>query len=109
MKFDEAAEAMLNGKKIKRSCWSIWMSIDTPTSLTVNMCEMLADDWEVYEEPKKPRLLAPAFVKWEKSDHPELTAELYESEEIARKEVGKFFLSWPAVANAEGFYSVEGK
>jgi hypothetical protein len=58
-------------------------------------------------EQKKPRLLAPAFVKWEKSDHPELTAELYESEEVARKEFGKHFISWPAVANAEGFYSVE--
>ena len=58
------------------------------------------------EPPKKPKLLAPAFVKWENSDHPELTAELYATEEVARKESGKYFIAWPAVANAAGMFEV---
>ncbi len=78
MKFEEVIAKMMVGKKIKRSCWNRWMSTAS-TDIHVLMYDVLADDWEVYEEPKKPRLLAPAFVKWENSDHPELTTELYES------------------------------
>jgi hypothetical protein len=57
-------------------------------------------------EPKKPRRLAPALAKWHEKTRIELTLTLYESEEAARKDIGKCFISWPAVANAEGFYSV---
>lgn len=104
MKFDKAAEAMLNGKKIKRSCWSIWMSIDTPTSITVNMCEMLADDWELYEEPKKPRLLAHAIRK--QCGMYSLSMNMYDSEDSARKVLLGTFHSWPAVPNKDGYFEV---
>ncbi len=106
MKFEEVLPALREGKKVRRKSWAARDYIVGGSSYELSACSLMADDWEVYEEPKKPRLLAPAFVKWEKSDHPELTAELYESEEVARKEVGKYFVSWPAVANKDGFYEV---
>jgi hypothetical protein len=58
------------------------------------------------EPPKKPRLLAPALAKWHERTRVELTLTLYESEEAARKDIGKFFIAWPAVANADGMFEV---
>ena len=58
-------------------------------------------------EPKKPRLLAPALLN--DVGLPELSCCLYASEKEAREEIGTSFISWPAVPNAEGFYSLEAK
>jgi hypothetical protein len=56
-------------------------------------------------EPKKPKLMAPALAKWHERTRIELTLALYESEEAARKDIGKFFISWPAVPK-DGMYEV---
>jgi hypothetical protein len=105
MRFDEAIAAMMmDGKKIKRSCWNRWMSTAS-TDIHVLMYDVLADDWEVYEETKKPRLLAPALVCY--CGQFQVSSNLYSSEMQARNELREMFIAWPAVANAEGFYSVE--
>jgi len=55
-------------------------------------------------EPKKPKLLAPCFYMSTMSGV-KLSYCLYESEAQARTNCLNF-ISWPAVANAEGFYEV---
>ena len=56
-------------------------------------------------EPKKPRMLAPALLV--NAFRVELSKCLYASEEEAIDAIGKdLFHSWPAVPNADGFYSL---
>ena len=104
MKFEEAIAKMMVGKKIKRSCWNRWMSTAS-TDIHVLMYDVLADDWEVYEEPKKPRLLAPAIYK--AVGRILISCKIFESEEAAREDLGSSFISWPAVANKDGYFEVE--
>jgi len=56
-------------------------------------------------EPKKEVRMAPALLKdgigYKRSVY------FYESEEEARLQCGKFFVSWPARPNKDGYYEVE--
>jgi hypothetical protein len=56
-------------------------------------------------EQKKPKLMAPCLCK-SSLGRIMLSERLFESEAEA-KDIIVGFISWPAVANAEGFYSVE--
>lgn len=62
-----------------------------------------------WEEPKKPKLMAPAIVRWNREEVSrfELSSYLYENEKTAKTELKDHFHSWPAVPNAEGFYRVK--
>jgi hypothetical protein len=55
-------------------------------------------------EPKKPRLLAPCLYNSGKGIW--VSASLYESEQEAKAIWKDQFVSWPAVANKDGFYEV---
>jgi hypothetical protein len=59
------------------------------------------------ELPKKPKLLAPALINVCGSLG--VSSTLYSSEEEAREELHDMVVAWPAVPNADGFYSVEAK
>ena len=56
------------------------------------------------EPPKKPRLMAHAIKK--QCGMYSLSTSVYDSEDSARKVLLGTFHSWPAVANAEGYYEV---
>jgi hypothetical protein len=103
MKFDEAAVALLQGKMIKRAVWNRWMNKNS-NDIKLEVFELLKDDWEIREEPKPPKLLAPALL----SDigHVEMSCYLYASEQEARDTLGDSFISWPAIPNKDGMYEV---
>jgi hypothetical protein len=107
MKFEEVLPALREGKKVRRKSWDTNTFITNPNLGNIATTSLMADDWEVCEEPKKPRLLAHALLN--DIGHVELSCCLYASEKEARDVIGDSFISWPAVANAEGFYSVEEK
>ncbi len=58
------------------------------------------------EPPKKPRLLAPCLYQTNAGDVM-LSGPLYESEAEARNMLGHNFVSWPAIPDKNGFYTVE--
>jgi hypothetical protein len=70
------------------------------------LSEHEADLVAEWTEPKPPKLLAPALAKWHERTRIELTLVLYESEEAARKDIGNFFIAWPAIPNKDGMYEV---
>jgi hypothetical protein len=57
-----------------------------------------------WEEPKKPKLLAPALVCY--CGKFQVSSNLYSSEMQARNELRELFRAWPAVPNKDGFYEV---
>jgi len=58
------------------------------------------------EPPKNPRLLAPCLYQTNAGDVM-LSGPLYESEAEARNMLGHNFVSWPAIPDKNGFYTVE--
>ncbi len=62
----------------------------------------LVGEWE---EPKPPKLLAPAIRKTGTGEGYVLSTSLYDSEESARKTLQGMFISWPAIPK-DGFYEV---
>jgi hypothetical protein len=70
-------------------------------------CEHEADLVAEWTEPKPPKLLAPAIIKVCGSVG--LSSTLYSSEEEAREELHGMVVSWPAIPNKDGYYSVGGK
>jgi len=64
MKFEKALAAMREGKKVRLSTWvdksdHVCIADDQilfPSGRDFEVCSMfaLSDDWEIYEEPKKP-------------------------------------------------------
>jgi hypothetical protein len=95
MNFYEAiAEMMLEGRLIKRSCWNRWMSKAT-TDINLLMYDVLADDWEVMERPKKTKLMALALINVCGSIG--VSSTLYSSEEKAREELHYMVVAWPAI------------
>ena len=112
MKFEEALKLAREGKKVRRVNWSNPTLFFTVPATNTSACVLgtegiLSDDWEVVPEPKKPKLMAPALMGMGVSVG--VSVSLFSSEKEAREELGNSFLSWPAVANAEGFYSLEGE
>jgi hypothetical protein len=63
--------------------------------------EDLMSEWE---EPKKPRLMAPAIAFYD--NHFVVSNGLYSSEMQARNELREMFRAWPAVPNEDGFYAI---
>jgi hypothetical protein len=61
----------------------------------------LISEWE---EPKKPKLLAPAIVKT--CGEFSVSLKIYSSEKEAMEHLNTMFVSWPAVPNEGGFYKV---
>lgn len=61
--------------------------------------------WQLYTEPKKKRMMAPAIYK-ERDGGRCITSSLYDSLGNAKVAWGKDVI-WPAVPNADGFYEVE--
>lgn len=59
MKFSEAILMLEQGKKIRREKWprNMYISIDTFFQPGFISSEYLRDDWEIYEEPKKKRIV----------------------------------------------------
>lgn len=69
MKFEEALKAMREGKKVKRAKWknisSIWIdknngeiiTDDKPYEKIMSFAEIMADDWEIYEETKRKNVM----------------------------------------------------
>ena len=70
----------------------------------------LVSEWT---EPKPPKLLAPALLRRLGSIRIFVTEELYASKEDAIEHAMEWaevkFISWPAIPNKDGFYSVEEK
>jgi len=64
----------------------------------------LMSEWE---EPKKPKLMAPALAYYD--NHFVVSNGIYSSEMQARNELREMFRAWPAVPNEDGFYEAEGK
>jgi hypothetical protein len=107
MKFEEVLPALRDGKKVRRQPWDTDVCITSTNLGSISAKSLMENDWEVYEEPKKPRLLAHAIRK--QCGMYSLSTNMYDSEDSARKVLLGTFHSWPAVPNAEGFYSLEGK
>jgi hypothetical protein len=73
---------------------TIYIDSDSPDDLI--------SEWE---EPKKPKLMAPALAFYD--NHFVVSNGLYSSEMQARNELRELFRAWPAVPNKDGFYEVE--
>ncbi len=106
MKFEEVLPALREGKRVKRKSWDTGAFITSASSGNIAAKSLMADDWEVYEEPKKPRLLAPALFRELGRTMIIVTQELYATEQEAKDDAAGssslIFISWPAVANASG-------
>jgi len=74
MKFSQATALLEQGKKIRRDLWvkNVFIYIKNGELLSsngmytiLNPDEIVADDWELYEEPKKKRIVKmwPAIIK----------------------------------------------
>lgn len=61
---------------------------------------LLDNSWELYEEPKKKKILSPAVFKSVRIYC--ITPECYESEEEARVTLKECFISWPAMQLIDG-------
>jgi len=72
---------------------TIYIDSDTPLDLI--------SEWE---EPKKPKLLAPALAYF--CGQHQVSSNLYSSEMQARNDLREMFRAWPAVPNENGFYEV---
>jgi hypothetical protein len=105
MKFEEVLPAFREGKKIRRDAWDEKDYVVINGGFELSDRSIMANDWEIVPEPKKPKLLAPCLCKsvgniW-------ISNKIYESKEAAINDIGTtYFISWPAVPNAEGFYTV---
>ena len=54
MKFEEILPALREGKKVRRGCWHQDISsIENTNSFRVAMHDLIQQDWEIIEEPKK--------------------------------------------------------
>jgi hypothetical protein len=73
---------------------TIYIGSDSPDDLI--------SEWE---EPKKPKLMAPAIAFYD--NHFVVSNGLYSSEMQARNELRELFRAWPAVPNEGGFYEVD--
>jgi len=62
-------------------------------------------DFEIWEEPKPKKLLAPAFVR-SGCDGFSVTGKLHSSFEEAKTFWGEALHSWPATINVNGYYEV---
>jgi hypothetical protein len=106
MKFEEV---LREGKKIKRKCWkSDYSKENNIENMSLYMSAILENDWEIVEEPKPPKLLAPAMYLTGTSGEWILGRVLFESEEEAKEYHGKRGVIWPAIPNKDGMYEVQG-
>ena len=108
MNFEEALTEYRKGKKIRRHCWLITLSQHTHYTKATTLLHnaVMADDWEVIEEPKPPRLMAPCLYGSTHTARIVLSDTLYSSMEAAKKDF-PIVKQWPAIPDANGFYSVE--
>lgn len=68
------------------------------------------DNWELYQEPKPKRLLAPALYQEIDRDGWAwfVSHMLYSSLEEAKRDLDQHSnVRWPAIPNAQGYYEVE--
>ena len=106
MKFKEVLEAFQEGKKIKRERMSFWIDKFGTFNLHDAAEALLADDWEIKEEPKPLKLMAPAL--YGQNGRVFISSELYELKQDAIASFGKTFISWPARCNSfDGLYRVQ--
>ena len=103
---DNGAGHMYGAVSDDRGCWNVhsWYSSGEAHYDERGLEHKKYDLISEWTEPKKPRMLAPCFYKSTMAGV-KLSYCLYESEEQARTNCLNF-ISWPAVANAEGFYEV---
>lgn len=106
------------GKKVHQDTWNPgeWLKIlfvGNEQVLAVNddgheEVYLIDEEWELYEEPKQKKLLAPAYVLYAgfKRVHPALFNNASEAKDFFEK-MPECFLSWPAIPNAQGYYEVE--
>lgn len=102
MKIEEVLPAYREGGRIKRSLWGRGVRFNECDRLTYR--DVIADDWEIVEEPKPPKLMAPAFFKCGTGVY--VSGILFSSTEDAIDRVIGDLIAWPAIPDANGFYSV---
>ena len=71
----------------------------------VNQVVFDGDIVSEWTEPKKPRLMAPC-LHYTITKLVVTSSRLYESEEEAKRHYENYFISWPAVVNADGMFEV---
>jgi hypothetical protein len=104
MKFEEVLPALRDGKKVRRKAWgeNDYIAISSPFELSDG--SLMRDDWEIVEEPKPPKLLAPAMYhtdgQWV------LGRTLFGSKKEAQEYHGDRQVIWPAIPNKDGMYEV---
>lgn len=111
MKFSQAMSMLEQGKKIRRASWhtETFLYIESGKMLTThgNRCrafepdELMADDWELYEEPKKKRIVKmwPAIIKAGDNDC-YISSYLYcsiESAKSANRHTVRLLTEYPAI------------
>lgn len=65
MKIEEVLPAYREGGRIKRSLWGRGVRFNECDRLTYR--DVIADDWEIVEEPKSPKLMAPCIFAYDKT------------------------------------------
>lgn len=108
MRFEEALAEYRKGKKIRRHSWLFALHTIPFYCESTHLLHtaVMADDWEIVEEPKPPKLMAPCIYGSTHSARLEVSGTLYSSMEEAKKEFA-VVRQWPALPNANGFYSIE--
>lgn len=86
MKFEEVLPSLREGKKIKRKNAEkdYWLNdsfisndINNRTYDTILIEDLLADDWEIVEEPKKKFKYYPALYQFKNSKRYRITGDVY--------------------------------
>jgi hypothetical protein len=84
---------------------SIWFSNHWRCDGTIYIDSDSPDDLiSEWQEPKTPKLMAPAILKT--CEEFSVSLNLYSSEKEAREYYHDALVSWPAVPNKDGFYEV---
>lgn len=103
MKVEEALVAYRNGGKIRRVTWGQGVYFNDFEHLTHR--DVMAEDWKVLDlDPKPPKLMAPAFFALDEGYC--VSGMLFSSEEDAQARCIGRNIKWPAIPDANGFYSV---
>jgi hypothetical protein len=104
VKFEEVLPALRAGKKVIRPTKGWITPLEIKDFISISTEALLENDWEIVEEPKPPKLLAPALyytgTEWI------LGRTLFESKKEAREEHGDRQVIWPAIPNKDGYYAI---
>ena len=69
--------------------------------------QTIYQNWEIWEEEKQKKLLAPVLLRSDKSIR--LSYYLFSSIEEAKEYYKGHFISWPAIPNKDGYYEVDSE